>query len=1115
MLSRRMRLAFLVTVLGLAGPVRAASPVGYYREPALHDTVIVFVAEGDLWKVSPAGGVATRLTSHPGDEGGPAISPDGGTVAFTARYEGPTEVYTMPLGGGRPTRWTFDASRTHVVGWTPDSRLIASTGVFSTLPNTQLTLIEVAGDLSGRRTVVPLAQASDGTYDDTGKTLFFTRLPFQGSHTKRYRGGTAQNLWRFADGDAEATPLTADYAGTSKRPMWWNGRVYFASDRDGTMNLWSMDPDGGDLRQHTEHAGWAVKSPSLRSGRIAYQLGADIHVYDIASDTERTVPITLDSDFDQTRENWVDEPVKSVSSVHLSPDGDRVVLTARGRVFVAPHRQGRFVEAVRSEGVRYRDARFLSDGKSLLALSDESGEVELWTIPANGVGSGEQLTTDGDVLRWQAVPSPDGTLIAHHDKNQRLFIYNVEQKQNKKIDESRIDRFGQLRWSPDSKWLAYVVPADNMFQQVRLYSVSDQRVTIATTDRFDTYSPAWSPDGKWLYVLSDRNLRSVVGSPWGNYQPEPFLDKRTKIYQIALTEGLRSPFAPKDELFEDPKDDKKEDHESERDKKKDAATDEATEGTKGKDKTDKPAAVEVKIELAGLRTRVVEVPVPAGNYGNLSVTDKALYWTSRPAGQSKRALQAIKIGNDDPKVETVLEDVRTYELSADGKKLLLRKGDKFCIVDAAPKKADLKKKDVNLSGWTLSVSPREEWRQMFAEAWRLERDYFYDRGMHGVDWKSMFNKYVTLIDRITTRAELSDLIAQMVAELSALHIFVRGGDLRSGEDNVQPASLGAQLVRDETRGGYRVDHIYRSDPDELSRTSPLRRPNVNVEEGDIIEMINGTPTLSVRDPGLLLRHQADRQVLLQVKPVAGGESRQVIVKPMSIRAFSDLRYHEWEYTRRLTVDELGGGDIGYVHLRAMGNGNYTEWAKGYFPVFTRKGLIVDVRHNRGGNIDSWILNRLLRKVWFYWSQRVGNPPSWNMQYAFRGHVVVLCNERTASDGEAFSEGIKRLNIGKVIGTRTWGGEIWLTSSNVLVDRGIATAAEFGVYGPEGDWLIEGHGVEPDIVVDNLPHATFKGEDAQLTAAIRHLQKLIAEQPIHDPVVPEHPDKSIEAFRAGG
>jgi tricorn protease len=532
-----------------------------------------------------------------------------------------------------------------------------------------------------------------------------------------------------------------------------------------------------------------------------------------------------------------------------------------------------------------------------------------------------------------------------------------------------------------------------------------------------------------------------------------------------------------------------------------------------KDKMDKekekPGEPVVKIDLDGIQARLIEVPVPPGNYSELALNDTALFWLSTPAGDKKAILSAAAIARDEVEVKTVTTDVKGYELSADGEKLLIQKEDELYIVDAGADAAKLEKKEVNLEHWALSVQPREEWKQMFVEAWRLERDYFYDRGMHGVDWPAMRKKYEPLVERVNSRDELADLTAQMVSELSALHIFVKGGELRKGPDEVQPASLGAELARDEAAGGYRVAHVYQSDPDEPEEVAPLARHAVRVQQGDVIELINGVRVLSVPDVGVLLRHKAGRQVLLRVKPAGGGASRDVIVTPQSAEEAANLRYREWEYTRRLAVEEQGKGDIGYVHLRAMGGENFTEWARNFFPVFTRKGLIIDVRNNQGGNIDSWILSRLLRKAWFHWTQRVGQAPSWNMQFAFRGHLVVLCNEMTASDGEAFTEGFKRLGLGKVIGTRTWGGEIWLSGENFLVDKGIATAAEFGVYGPEGAWLIEGHGVDPDVVVDNLPHATFKGEDAQLKAAIAHLQKMIKEKPVEVPPVPKYPNKALK------
>jgi tricorn protease len=864
-------------------------------------------------------------------------------------------------------------------------------------------------------------------------------------------------------------------------------------------------------------------SPSLSEGRIAYQHGADIRIYDISREADAAVPITLVSDFDQMRERWIKNPVEWITDAQLSPTGDRVVITARGQLFVLPAQQGRIVDATRNPSVRYRQGRFFPDGKSLLTLSDASGEVEFWRVPANGVGQPEQLTTDARVLRWQGLPSPDGKRIAHYDKDQQLWMYDIEKKTQKKVAESRTEDFDDMRWSPDSRWLVYGVPDRNLMQRLYLYNAVSGEIAPVTSDRYDSSSPAWSPDGKWLYFLSNRHFVSVVPSPWGSRQPEPFFDKQTKVYHVSLMPGERSPFQPDDELYVAPK--KEEDKtppkdgkttESEKATAPDASTKSAgkSSGTQvagGPPKQDVKPAPPAPVNLLGIETRLLEVPVPPGNYNNLSTDGKRLYLMSRDAGvDSKRVLKTYAVDNKKPQLETFYDDLRDYELSLDGKKVMLRTERDIFVVDAgakAPAAAEMAKHAIPLKEWTFSLNPRDEWRQMFLEAWRLERDYFYDRGMHGLDWPAVREKYRPLTERVTDRSELSDVLAQMVSELSALHIFVRGGDLRRGQDNVQPGSLGATFTRDDAAGGFRVQHIYRSDPDLPDEIAPIARPGVNLSEGDVITAINGVATLSVSDPSVLLRDDADKQVLLEVAPGKGGDARRVVVVPITAAREDDLRYDEWEFTRRQRVESASKQTIGYVHLRAMGSQNMSEWNREFYPVFNRDGLIIDVRHNRGGNIDSWILEKLLRKAWFYWQPRVGEP-TWNMQYAFRGHIVVLCNEFTASDGEAFAEGFRRLGLGKIIGTRTWGGEIWLSASNVLVDRGIATSAEIGVFGPEGEWLIEGHGVEPDIVVDNLPHATFNGQDAQLEAAIKYLQDEIARKPIPVPNPPKYPNKTL-------
>jgi len=1107
--------AFFAGLCALCAISSAESRPGYYRFPSLSGRTIVFTAEGDLWSVPAEGGAARRLTTAPGQETNAAISPDGKTVAFVAEYEGPGEVYTMPVEGGLPTRQTWDGGGAAVAGWTPDGRVLYRTRKFSTLPNAQL----VALDLKGGREVLELAQASEASYGADGKAIFFTRLPFQGSHTKRYQGGTAQNLWRWTPG-SEAVALTKDYPGTSKNPMFWKGRVYFLSDRDGVMNLWSMTPEGRELKQHTRHRDFDVQSASLSEGRIAYQCGADLWLLDLKSGKDAPVPVTLASDFEQLRERWVKKPTEYLRSGHIAPDGSAMVFTARGDVFVAPAKPGRLVRVARKPGVRFRDARFSHDGKSILVISTESGETEFWRYPANGVGAGERLTNDATVLRWDGVASPDGQWLAHTDKNQTLWLLNLKTKENRKIAQSMTGDFEDLAWSPDSQWLAYVESAKNEMAQMKLLNAGTGAITAITTDRFNSGSPAWSVDGEWLYFLSDRNLKTTVFSPWGTRQPDPHFDHTVKIYQMALKKGLRSPFEPADELHPEAKpedkkaDDKKTDEKKTEEKKpEDKKADEARAAETAKEKS---AKVNVQIELDGIAARIQEVPAPAGNYSNLAAFTKRMCWLAH-AGTvpPQRALTCLDIANKGEQPETVLSEVRGFELSQDGKKLGVRKDQDFYIFASDVKGSALgtpkamTDAKVDLSGWNFSIEPQAEFKEFFADAWRLERDYFYDPSMNGVDWKAMRAKYEPLVERVTDRAELNDLLAQLVSELSALHIFVGGGDLRKTPDPVGLGSLGAVLQRDQSAGGYVVQHIYRSDPDLPNEAPPLARPGSEVREGEIITMLDGVELLSVPDIGVLLREKANKQTLLQVKdPKDGGKTRDVLVKPIPVGDEFGLRYGEWEFARRQKVDELGGGKIGYLHLRAMGPNDMEQFERDYYPVFDRQALIVDVRHNGGGNIDSWLLGKLLRKAWFYWQPRVGLPSS-NMQYAFRGHMVVLVDEDTGSDGEAFAEGFRRLGLGKVIGTRTWGGEIWLSASNSLADDGIATAAEIGVYSPEGKWLIEGHGVDPDIVVDNLPHETFAGKDTQLEAAVKHLEELIGKDPRPVPAHPAYPDKSLK------
>lgn len=1072
-----------------SGPAANVGVAGFYRQPALHGNQIVFTAEGDLWTVPVSGGLAQRLTTHPAAESDPVISPDGRMIAFTARYEGPAQLYTIPITGGVPVRQTWEQEASTATAWTPDGRLVYTTTRYSGVPKLSMVQLDLSTHV---RSVVPLAGASEGTWDSSGRTVYFVRPGFHNNVTKHYSGGTARQLWKYTNGADEAVPLLTGYSGESFRPMLWNGRVYFVTDRvaasdtapsTGTMNIWSVDTNGRDLKQHTRHTGFDVRSPSLENGRIVYQQGADLWLLDIASGETRVIPIRLASDLDQLRERWVTNPMSSLTSAHISPEGDRLVLTSRGRVFVAPVKQGRLVRASLKDSVRYRDAAFAGEN-SVLAFSDESGEFEVVKMPANGVGRDSALTRNGTVLRFNLTPSPDGKRMAWTDNDNNLWVLNQGGQPLKA--NALNEGAGDLTWSPDSRWLAFSEAAANTFQQVKLFDAENGRSITITSDRVNSTEPAWDAKGEFIYFLSDRNLRSVVSAPWGSRAPEPYFDRAIEIYQVALRSGLRSPFLPTNELV------------TSSTARGDSA---ASRGARG----DSGSARAIEIDANGIADRVRRVPVNAGNYRGLKANAEGLFFISAgSAADTTSNLMGVRYGNDRIQPVVLAEGIRSVEISGNGRKLLLRRGQAFHVVDAKVARiADMNDARVDLSGWTFSIDVRADWKQIFVDAWRMERDYFYDRNLHGLDYKASLNKYLPLVDRITTREELSDLIGWLVGDLSALHTSVGGGDTRRGPDNVGIAALGAWLDRDVAAGGYRIARIYQHDPDYPDGRSPLADPDLGILAGDVITAVNGVALMDVPDIGVPLRNQAGRQVLLTVR--RGSNSRDVVVVPVGSE--SGLRYTDWEVTRRQAVEESGKGQIGYVHLRAMGTGDIAQWFREFYPVFNRQGLVIDVRQNRGGNIDSWILDKLMRQAWMYWKSRAGEP-TWNMQYAFRGHMVVLVDQETASDGEAFAEGFQRLGMGKVIGSRTWGGEIWLSGVNVLSDGGVARAPMMGVYGPDGKWLVEQHGVVPDIVVENLPHATFLGKDAQLDAAVSFLQQEIARDPRPVPPPPPFPTRGV-------
>jgi tricorn protease len=1073
----------LFICLGFICSITYGQQKGYYRTPCIHGNTVVFTAEGDLWKFDISSHITARLTTDAGVEQNPVISPDGKQLAFLGEYEGVREVYLMDINGGMPKRLTYDFGLgLFLSGWTKDGKILYRTGATSSLPNTQLLKLDPA---TGKKEIIPLFEASLGCYGDDG-VLYFTRFENQGSKTKRYKGGWIEQVWRF-DGSHEASNLTGDFDGTSTGPMFYNGRIYFISDRDGTINLWSMDTAGKDLKQHTFSKGWDLQTPALDGGKIVYQKGADIWLYDISSGQESMLDISLISDFDQRKTKWITNPANSISYSDISPDGNYVAIVSRGRVFVSPAKSDRWVEVIPKSGIRARDVHFINN-KSLAVLTDQAGEYEVFKVNADGSNAPAQITQKSKTIIDMFKVSPDDKYIAYSDKNEDLHLAETATGEVKFEFKDSYGGIADLSWSPNSRFLNVTQAIENTNLQISTVDTKTMKITPITTERLNSSSPSWSADGKWLFFVSERNLVSKTPSPWGSRQPEPYYTETAGIFAMPLDTAAKFPFVQTDSWLND-----------------------STFSAVIKQDTAKPAkkgkataAPEKTYDWNFAKSALYEVPVKSGNIGNMAVVNGYLYWLAFTDDGGK--LYALKI-EESKKYEPTEVATRAggFDVSANGKKLLVKLMDGgFLVVDANGQKADADKGKLELAHWTFAIDPQQEWHEMFDDTWRMMRDYFYDKNLHGVDWVAVKNRYEPLLSRITDRYELDDLIGQMVGELSALHTFVGGGDKRRSMDHVQTGFLGAVLTK--TEKGVRIDHIYKSDPDYMF-SSPLNRPELRIKEGDVITAVNNLPLSQVNDIGELLADKMYVPVKLSLLNGAGKPYEQVI-KPFSAGDAYNLRYDEWTYKNRLKVDSSSANDIGYIHLKAMSGSDMDDFVKQYYPIFNRKGLILDVRDNFGGNIDSWVLEKLLRKAWMYWQGRAGGP-AWNMPYAFTGHMVLLCNQETCSDGEAISEGFRRLGLGKVIGMRTWGGEIWLSFDNTMVDNGVASAAELGVYGGEGKWLIEGHGVDPDIVVDNLPFETFKGKDAQLETAIAYLKKQIAEQPVVVPPAPKHPDKSFK------
>ncbi len=1081
---------------------------GYYRWPTVYGDQVVFNTEGDLWAAPLSGGMAHRLTIASGSETFPMFSPDGKWIAFSGNYDGNLEVYVMPASGGEPRRLTYRPGSDIVTNWTPDGKVVYRAN--NETANYIIKCYAVSPEGSYPEPL-PIDQAALVTFEPGGDRIAYNRSThnYNGyGWWKRYRGGMAEAIF-VGSTKTHDYKIVTDWDGNNVSPMWYKDRIYYMRDDGLRMNIYSIKPDGSDLKQHTFHKNWDARWPSLSQGKIAYSLGADIRVYDIERNEDKQIDILLPSDRIQTRDKFV-SPEDYTGEYALSSDGKKLLIGARGELFTAPtERKGLIRQITRSNNAREKGAMFTPKDDKVLVWSDMTGEEALYLYPVKGNGEPKKLA-DGKG-GWNFAPdiSPDGKWAVYGDNNRKAWLVNMESGATSEVDESGWE-IKSYTWSPDSRYIAYAAQLANEYNCIRVHDTQDKQVHTVTDEMWNSHSPAWDPKGKWLYFISARYMNPHnSANDWSFIIEDP-----ERIYGLALDTETMSPYQyTEDEKKKDDEENGDDDKDDKNGKKDDKSK---QDDDKKSDDDKKDEKVTVKIVWEGLADRIVEFPMESGNIGGLSALEGKFYYMQWPSD----GWRGSDHGDDGPKSSlhmydikkkkdyTVVKGATSYTLSADLKKIAVRKKSSFVIMDAGEKKEpeadeDDKEAGLHLDDWIYDVDPRLEWRQIFNEAWRLQRDFFYDPGMHGIDWKAQKTHYGALVDRINSRDELNDIIAQMIGELSAGHTYVAGGDAQSSK-SVGVGVLGVDVTK-TADGFYRIDRILAGDRWDTKLTSPLGAVGLNVKEGDYIVAIDGRPVNSVPNYLQLLVNRAGKLTLVSIntKPSLEG-AREIIVKPLAEEY--GLRYWDWVNEKAAYVATQSGGKIGYVHLSDMGQDGMVQWMREYYPQSKKKALIMDVRYNGGGNIAEWILSELERNVWSWGTARNGQRYV-RPQSAFYGHMLALCNGQTGSDGETFSEGFKRLKLGPLVGKRTWGGWVGIRSDKPFIDKGYNSQPEFTGWGAESTWLIEGPGVYPDIEVDNTPKAVMEGKDEQLDFAIDYLQKKLKEDSKEWPAMPPFPVKT--------
>jgi tricorn protease len=1058
------------------------------RFPDIHGNTIVFSYAGDLWTVSSTGGQARRLTGSTGFQNQAKFSPDGETIAFSGNYDGNNDIYLVPTGGGEPTRLTWHPGADRVMDWQPDGKSVRfqSRRQSRTGRDLQLFTAPIAGGLPVR---IPLPTGGLSSYSPDGNKLAYNRISREHRTWKRYKGGMAQDIWIY-DFDKNDTQKVTDWIGSDNYPMWQGDTVYYNSDKSGNLQIWAYDTVSGERRQITDHKEYDVKNPSQGPGAIVYENGGWLWVLDLETEKTQRISVSLHSDNPLTRAT-IKNVGNRVNAGSIAPDAKRVAFGARGDIFTVPAEKGNIRNLTSTPGIRERKPVWSPDGKYVAYLSDSSGEYEIWLSSADGKGEAKQLTKGSKTYKMHMVWSPDSKHLLLNDAAMYLYVVDAESGKIKKIDQSPSREIHGFDWSPNAGWVAYAKGEENGFRSIFLYNMESGKSHRVTSDFTDEGDPCFDDEGNYLFFTSGQHFNPTLGG----FDLKPIWGNMDGIYLVTLREDVEHPFPPESDEVE-----VKEDDEEGDDAEEDA--EEADDEEKDEDKDDEDAEP-ILIDLENIQARMVDLGVGPGQFHSLEFTSGKLFYISRPftPGGSQTEFSdniAIKLYDMEEREEkTVMTGAFGFEISANGEKLFYRNMGGFGIVDPA---ADQKptKKALRTGELEARVDPRAEWRQMFRDAWRQERDFFYDPGMHGVDWDGMYDRYAQLVPYVAHGADFSFILGELIGELNSSHSYVRPGDMPRPK-SVGTGLLGCDFTVDRESNRYRFGRIYRDRNWDSTVPTPLHGPGLDVGSDDYILKIDGVDLPLDTNPYSLLENKVGKQVVLEIGPGPDDkdDTREITIVPIGNDA--SLRYEAWVQKNRRLVDELSDGKIGYLHLPNTAVGGQEGFAKGYYPNLRKDGLVIDERFNGGGFIPDFFMNILRQKMVNLWKPRYGQ--DWRTPgTAFLGHMAMISNGYAGSGGDALPYYFKFYELGPVIGTRTWGGLVGVSRGVGLMDGGSVTFPEFGLFDTMGNWDVENYGVDPTIPLDNLPHEEVAGRDPQLEKAVEVLLQKIKDEPMEVPSV---------------